>query len=95
MRIVVFNKTDLVANAKLLPEAAGAKHFVRVSALAGDGIRELVATCLSALDFAALSDLAPCLFTVRQVEEATRALDLINRRADRTGDSIRRELIGA
>ena len=95
VRIVVFNKTDLVANVKLPPETPAAGHFVRVSALTGDGIRRLVATCLSALDLAALSDRSPCLFTARQVDKATRARGLIHRRADRAADSIRRELIGA
>ncbi|MCH8148401.1 MAG: hypothetical protein IH987_10465 [Planctomycetes bacterium] len=89
------NKIDLVANAKHAHEAPTATRAVRVSAVTGQGIRELVATCLSALDFAALSDQAPCLFTARQVALATRALASIHRRADRSADSIRRELIGA
>lgn len=95
IQIVVMNKTDLVANAKHPQEAPTPTGAVSVSALTGQGIRELVKSCLSALDFAALSDLAPCLFTARQVDMATRALASIHHRADRAADSIRCELIGA
>lgn len=95
VRVVVFNKTDLIVDAQTAPTAPSGSRFVRVSSLTGDGIPDLVEICLAALGFTAADDATPCLFTARQIDQAKAVMAELENDPERAADTIRQELIGA
>lgn len=97
-RLFVANKCDLPDAWESIPSAPGRTETetpIRVSALSGDGLEELVAEILCCLGFAGEADTLPALLTARQVELVEQALSDLPEDPRAAESRLRCELVGS